>query len=151
MHFFFCHVTATVVAAICSEKCFQQIKTFPQLTSPSHHGIILTVIFFIYLFFLLPVVRYQPRIDALEEVWPCIFFPLDKSFREELLYSAQAMAINACVMFLCTHLHGLLIMILHHVRLVMPVSRAEPFDQKEGRMQAGLLIPASPCHLFTRI
>lgn len=136
-----------VVAAIWSEKCFQQIKTFPQLTSLSHHGIILTVIFF----FLLPVVQYQPRINALGEVWPRIFFPLDKSFREELLYSAQAMAINACVMFFCTHLHGLLIMILHHVRLVMPVSRAEPFDQKEGRMQAGLLIPASPCHLFTRI
>lgn len=102
-------------------------------------------------FFLLPLVRYQPRIDALGEVRPRIFFPLDKSFREELLYSAQATAINACVMFFCTHLHGLLIMILHHVRLVMPVSRAEPFDQKEGRMQAGLLIPASPCHLFTRI
>lgn len=93
----------------------------------------------------------MPRIDALGEVRPGIFFPLDKSFREELLYSAQAMAINACVMFFCNHLHSLLIMILHHVRLVMPVRRAEPFDQKEGRMQAGLLIPASPCHLFTRI
>lgn len=86
-----------------------------------------------------------------EKFGPHIFFPLDKSFSEELVYSVLALAINACVMFFCTHLHGLLIMILHHVQLVMPVSRAEPFDQKEGKTQARLLIPASPCHLFTRI